>query len=64
MNLKDDKGNTSESATEVMNRTGGRLKLGGNPKDQLPIGLINLMAEKGATLPPQLAGGNGACLVE
>lgn len=52
----------SESATDVMNRTRGSLKLGGNPKDILPSALIKVMAEEGATLPLQLAGGNGAIL--
>ena len=52
----------SESATDVLNRTGGRLKLGGNPKDLLPTTLLQVMAEEGVTLPPQLAGGNGAIL--
>jgi hypothetical protein len=48
----------SETATDVMHRTKGSLKLGGNPKDMLPKGLLNVMAEKGVTLPPELAGGN------
>ena len=48
----------SETATDVMHRTRGSLKLGGNPKDMLPIGLITAMAEKGVQLPPELAGGN------
>jgi hypothetical protein len=58
LNLKDDQGNYSESATNVMNRTKGSLKLGGNPKDVLPIALLSAMAEKGVNLPPELAGGN------
>jgi hypothetical protein len=41
-----------------MNRTKGSLKLGGNPKDVLPIALLSAMAEKGVNLPPELAGGN------
>ena len=48
----------SETATDVMHRTRGSLKLGGNPKDMLPQALINVMAEKGVQLPPELAGGN------
>ncbi len=48
----------SETATDVMHRTKGSLKLGGNPKDVLPKALLNVMAEKGVTLPPELAGGN------
>jgi hypothetical protein len=59
LNLRDDKGNMSESALEVMNRTGGSLKLGGNPKDILPTTLIKVMKEEGVGLPPQLAGFNG-----
>ena len=48
----------SETATDVMHRTKGSLKLGSNPKDVLPKALLNVMAEKGVTLPPELAGGN------
>jgi hypothetical protein len=50
MNLKDDKGNTSESATEVTNRTGGSLKLGGNPKETLPKLIRNVFESREESL--------------
>lgn len=59
LNLRDDKGNMSESAMDVMYRTGGSLKLGGNPKDILPQALVKVMQEEGVGLPASLAGCNG-----